>query len=135
MERIQLHSPAGTRLGHVDRLLDAVPATYRGAVRSLLVSPYQGGRGLRAWLAILDADGRPLPGTLPNELVEVYLRDDDAEPLHDCERCGLSVPVRVGRRCGHEGAVEREYFPTCPHCGGHTGRFAYWSRGVSPRPN
>ena len=24
----------------------------------------------------------------------MYLRDDEAEPLHDCERCGLPVPVR-----------------------------------------
>ena len=88
----------------------------------------RGGRGLRSWLALLEIDGRPLPASLPGELVDVYLLDDDAEPLHDCERCGVPVPVRAGRHCGHEAAVERAYFPACPCCGGRTGRHAYWSR-------
>ncbi|QEG27865.1 hypothetical protein GobsT_26290 [Gemmata obscuriglobus] len=108
--------------------LAAVPAAQRGRVRVLLTDPHCGGRGLRALLARLDTDRRPLPDALPTELVEVYLRDDEAEPLHDCERCGLPVPVRAGRRCGHEASVDREYFPTCPRCGGRTGRHAFWSR-------
>jgi hypothetical protein len=113
------------------RLLAAVPPGLRSLARDLLTHPSHGGRGLRAWLAmldVLDADDRPMPRHLPGELVEVYLHDDEAEPLHDCERCGLPVPVRAARRCGHEAAVEREYFPACPHCGGRTGRHAYWSR-------
>lgn len=112
----------------LDRLLACVPAAHRPLTRQLLTDPRCGGRGLRAWLALLEADHPPLADELPAALVEVYLRDDDAEPLHDCERCGLAVPVRAGRRCGHEAAVEREYFPACPKCGGRTGRFAYWSR-------
>jgi hypothetical protein len=112
----------------LDRLLAAVPAAYRPRARALLTDPWQGGRGLRAWLAILETDGRPLPDELPEELVSVYLDDDDAEPLYDCECCGLPVPVRAARRCGHEAAVERVYFPACPCCGGRTGRHAYWSR-------
>lgn len=111
-----------------DRLLAAVPAAYRTRARAVLSDPRQGGRGLRAWLALVEIDGRPLPGDLPGELVAVYLDDDDAEPLYDCECCGLPVPVRAGRRCGHEAAVDRVYFPACPCCGGKTGRYAYWSR-------
>jgi hypothetical protein len=111
----------------VDRLLAAVPAGRRADIRVTLLDPRRGGHGLRSWLAIIETDGRPLPAALPRELVEVYLADDDAEPLHDCERCGLPVPVRAGRRCGHEAAVEREYFPACPCCGGRTGRHAYWA--------
>lgn len=111
-----------------DQLLAAVPAALRVRARVLLSDPRQGGRGLRAFLALVEADGRPLPGDLPGELVAVYLEDADAEPLYDCERCGLPVPVRAGRRCGHEAAVDRVYFAACPCCGGRTGRHAYWSR-------
>jgi hypothetical protein len=124
-----------TVAGLVTQLLAAVPAARRPLVRTLLTDPRCGGRGLRAWLARMEIDDRPVPAHLPGEVVEVYLRDDDAEPLHDCEKCGLAVPVRAGRRCGHEAAVEREYFPTCPHCGGRTGRYAYWSRRTAPATN
>jgi len=113
-----------------NRLLSAVPLRVRGEVERLLLNPRRGGRGLRQWLSLLEADWRPLPRQLPLELVEVYLKDDDAEPVHDCERCGLLVPVRVARRVGHEPTVERAYFPVCPNCGGKTGRFAYWSGRV-----
>ena len=113
-----------------DRLLAAVPAACRSRAAALLSSPRLGGRGLRAWAALVDTDDRPLPSDLPTGLVEVYLNDDDAEPLHDCSDCGLPVPVRAGRHCGHEATVERVYFPECPHCGGRTGRHAYWSRGT-----
>ena len=112
----------------VDRLLAAVPARQRPLVRTLLTNPRHGGRGLRAWLGLMAADDRPLPPALPQELVEVYLRDDEAEPLHDCERCGLVVPVRAGWRSGHEPSCDRVYFPACPHCGGRTGPHAFWSR-------
>jgi hypothetical protein len=109
-------------------LLAAVPPGLRPLVASLLTTPRRGGRGLRAWLSLLAADSRPLPDELPRELVEVYLTDDDAEPLHDCEACGLAVPVRCGRRVGHEPVAEHVYFPACPQCGGRTGRYAFWSR-------
>ena len=121
-------APASVAPGSYDRLMAAVPLAHRKRTAALLKSPRLGGRGLRAWMVILDADDRPLPDDLPEELVEVYLDDSEAEPLHDCERCGLTVPVRANRRCGHEATVERVYFPECPHCGGRTGRYAYWSR-------
>jgi len=112
----------------VERLLAAVPARQRALVRTLLTNPRYGGRGLRAWLGLMAADDRPLPAALPQELVEVYLRDAEAEPLHDCEACGLAVPVRAGWRSGHEPSCDRVYFPACPHCGGRTGPHAFWSR-------
>jgi hypothetical protein len=120
-------TPPGDGADAMELFLAAVPAAQRGRVRELLTDPRAGGRGLRALVALLDADPRDLPPALPTELVEVYLDDDEAEPLHDCERCGLPVPVHAGRRCGHEASVDREYFPTCPHCGGRTGRYAFWS--------
>ena len=121
-------APVSIAPGSYDRLMAAVPAAYRKRTAAVLKSPRLGGRGLRAWMVILDTDDRPLPKDLPAGLVEVYLDDSEAEPLHDCERCGLTVPVRANRRCGHEATVDHVYFPECPHCGGRTGRYAYWSR-------
>jgi len=112
------------------RFIAAVPTGLRSDVWTLLTNPQRGGRGLRAWLSLLEADHPPLPCELPQELVEVYLRDHEAEPLHDCEDCGLPVPVRCGRRLGREPVAEREYFPACPSCGGRTGRYAFWSRAA-----
>jgi len=111
-----------------NRFLAIVPVRVRDDVRRMLLSPSEGGRGLRQWLSLMEIERRPLPRQLPVDLVEVYLNDDDAEPMHDCEDCGFVVPVRVSRRIGHEAVVERDYYPTCPNCGGRTGRFAYWSK-------
>jgi hypothetical protein len=109
------------------RFLSVVPMKLRDDVRRLLTNPCEGGRGLRHWLSLLEIEPRPMPRQLPIDLVEVYLEDDDAEPLHDCESCGFFVPVRVSRRLGHEPAVERVYYSECPNCGGRTGRFAFWA--------
>jgi hypothetical protein len=110
-----------------DQFLSVVPMKLRDEVRRLLLSPCDGGRGLRQWLCLMEIEPRPLPRQLPIDLVEVYMNDDDAEPFHDCEQCGFVVPVRVARRIGHEPTAERVYFPECPNCGGRTGRFAFWS--------
>jgi hypothetical protein len=101
-------------------------------VRTLLANPRYGGRGLRAWVGLMEAEDRPLPPALPAELVDVYLRDDEAEPLYDCEACGLAVPVRVGWRSGHEPAYDRVYFPAWPP---HVGdAVAGLGHRASPRP-
>lgn len=118
-----------------DRLLAAFPATLRARARAIVANPRLGGRGLRAWIALLEAEGRPLPPALPPELAEVYLRDAEAEPLHDCEACGLPVPVRAGWRAGHEPSADRVYFPVCPHCGGRTGPHAFWARAARAAAN
>jgi hypothetical protein len=118
-----------------DRLLAAIPVALRPTARTLLADPRLGGRGLRAWLGLLAVGHGPLPAALPAELVEVYLRDAEAEPLHDCEACGLPVPVRAAWRAGHEPAADRVYFPACPQCGGRTGPHAYWGRATAARVN
>jgi hypothetical protein len=110
-----------------DRFLSVVPKRVRDDVERMLSCPSRGGRGLRQWLSFLEVEPRPLPRQLPLDLVEIYLSDADAEPMHDCERCGFLVPVRVARRTGHEATVEHVYYPKCPNCGGRTGRFAFWS--------
>ena len=113
---------------HQSRFLSAVPPGLRGRVSAALFDPRLGGRGLRAWLALVEIEGRPLPSRFDNDLVAVYLSDPEAEPLYDCEECGLAVPVRVGRRGGHEPTCDRVYFAACPDCGGRTGERAFWSR-------
>ena len=120
----------------VNWLLSALPPDRRGVTLVLLTDPRRGGRGLRTWLTLLDAcPPNLLPAAVPAELIDVYLGDEEAEPLHDCERCGLAVPVRAGRRCGHEATIERVYFPTCPACGGRTGQHAYRSRATATEPH
>ncbi len=126
------HSNAKTTRNAMDQLLAAVSCGQRPQVHTLLTDRRCGGRGLRALLALIENEDRQLPDALPQALVEVYLNDDEAEPLHDCEECGLPIPVHASRRCGHEATVERVYFPACPHCGGRTGQYAYWShRGTN----
>jgi|SRR5579884_1542082 len=107
-------------------LLAAVAPAQRPLVAALLRQPLRGGRGLRMWLRLLATQGPPLPPSLPEVLIHVYLNDPEAVPLHDCAGCGLAVPVRPGW-LGYEGEPQRVYFPACPHCGGHTGLHAYWS--------
>lgn len=109
-----------------DRFLAAMDLGQRLAVEGLLRQPRCGGLGLRLWLRILVTQGRPLPPALPVELVQVYLDDSEAVPLHDCANCGIAIPVRPGWQ-GYEGEPQRVYFPTCPSCGGRTGLYAYWS--------
>ena len=109
-----------------DLFLRAVIEEQRSAVVGLLREPRWGGRGLRMWLRTLVTQGRSLPEVLPSELIQVYLDDPEALPLHDCSDCGLAVPIRSGW-LGLEGEPERIYFPVCPNCGSRTGLYAFWS--------
>src|SRR5262249_41621793 len=93
--------------------------------------------GLATWVSHLE-DGRGfLPDRLPAELIDVYFRDDRAQPDHDCEDCGLEIPIRpsvVDDRsvvhCVFRGVAEEKicYFLRCPHCGGATAQGAYWKK-------
>ena len=67
----------------------------RTRLRAALADPNVGGRGLRAWLARVEIEDRPFPAGLPEDLFAVYLSDAKAEPLYDCEQCGLPFPVRA----------------------------------------
>jgi hypothetical protein len=50
---------------------------------------------------------------VPQEVIDVCVRDPDAFAGHECEDCGLSVQFK--------------YFDRCPGCGRHTG-YAYYHR-------
>jgi len=109
-----------------ESFLNALEPQLRPIVAGLLRQPRCGGLGLRMWLRTLANEPRAFPESLPSELVQVYLNDPEAVPLHDCAGCGLAVPVRPGRS-GYESEPQRVYFPTCPCCGCRTGLHAYWS--------
>ena len=73
----------------------AVPAGLRAQVEAVLADPRRGGRGLRAWLALMEAEHRPLPAALPAELVEVYLRDGEALPAEGGATDAQLDPARL----------------------------------------
>ena len=125
--RVREHPLEGRWAQTRDQFLSAVDPRQRPTVAGLLRQPHRGGVGLRMWLRTLVTQGRAVPESLPLDLVQVYLDDPEAVPLHDCAECGLAIPVHPGWR-GYEGEPERVYFPACPCCGGPTGLHAYWSK-------
>lgn len=110
------------------QFIAAVPANICQPVDRSLHSLHGGGFGLRNWVSSIAWRGGKLPQELPAELVQVYLDDPEAAPLHDCESCGVAIPVRPNRIDGLEAEPEQTYFPTCPICGGRTGLYMYVSR-------
>lgn len=126
----------------VDRFIAAIDPTQRVAVERRLDAVHSSGCGLREWVSSIAGRGGEIPELIPTEIIAAYLNDSEALPLHDCEHCGLAVPVRPNRLYGVEAEPECVYFPECPVCGGKTGMYAYWSRGtgtlattVAYRPN
>lgn len=109
------------------QLLSAVPPEHAACVQRLLESLHNGGCGLREWVNAIAWRGAVCPPVIPSVLIEVYISDPEAVPLHDCEACGLAVPVRPNRLRGLEAEPEQIYFPSCPSCGGRTGWYLYWS--------
>ena len=68
---------------------------------------------------------------LPPEVAGVYLHDQGAHPVTDCEDCGYRVPMRPAVMWGgtpprHE--PEIRYFEACPLCGGAVGVRAYYRK-------
>ena len=113
-----------------DRLLDALPSHQRAAVIDAIEGWPDRGLGLLDWLDDL-VRASSIPTPLPSELVQVYLDDPDALPLHDCEDCGLRIPVRPGRQCGNDSQAAHRYFDHCPACGGRVGWYAFWEKHKS----
>ena len=114
------------------RFLRCVPKTQRRIVAELLRDGDVRGRGLRTWVRRLAAQSQLPRDPFPPELVQVYLDDDEAMPLHDCAGCGIAIPVRPDWH-GADGQPQQIYFPDCPCCGERTGLYAAWSRsGESP---
>lgn len=136
-DTIRIDRPGALREAHLgrrwvearDQFLAAIDPRQSAAVAELLRQPRRGGLGLRMWLRDLVTQGRPIPATLPARLIQVYLDDAEAVPLHDCADCGLAVPVHPGCH-GYEEEPERVYFAACPCCGGATGLYAYWSNPI-----
>jgi len=116
-----------------DQFLAVVDSRQRPVVAALIRQPYCGGRGLRMWLQALRAGTAVLPESIPPELIQVYIDDPEAVPLHDCAKCGLAVPVRPDRQREEAGEPELVYFATCPQCGGPTGRYAHLSNTFNRR--
>lgn len=108
--------------------LVSVPADMHACVERSLRSLHEGGTGLRAWVSSIAWRGGKLPECVPAELVKVYLDDPEATPLHDCETCGIAIPIRPNRLRGMEDEPEEVYFSSCPVCGGRTGLYLYVSR-------
>ena len=110
------------------RFMCAVPDELRCAVERSLRNWHEGGCGLRAWVSAIAWRGGRLPEKIPSSLIQVYLDDREAVPLHDCEKCGVAIPVRPDRLNGTEAEPEQVYFHDCPVCGGRTGWYLYFSR-------
>jgi Zn ribbon nucleic-acid-binding protein len=110
------------------QVIASVPMTHRSAVREALRDAHGSAGGLREWVSAIAFRGAQCPECVPVDLIQVYLSDPEAVPLHDCENCGLAVPVRPSRLHGMESPPEEEYFPVCPVCQGRTGPYYFWSR-------
>jgi hypothetical protein len=110
------------------QFLNAVAPAQREKVGGLLHSMHNGGSGLRDWISAIAWRGGVLPTQVPEEIIDVYLSDSEAVPLHDCEGCGLAMPVRPSRLYGLEGEPERVYFSSCPACGSRTGPYMFFTR-------
>jgi hypothetical protein len=110
------------------RFLQAVPIHRRDEIAALVNSVHNGGSGLREWISAIAWRGAVLPMRIPDEIINVYLSDPEAAPVHDCEGCGMAIPVRPSRLDGLDGEPDRVYFATCPACGARTGLFMYFSR-------
>src|SRR4051794_30592504 len=95
----------------VEEFLAAIHPRQRVAVEQMLKRPNCGGQSLRNWLRAIVSQNRKVHSKFPRELIEVYLRDSEAEPVHDCSRCGLMVPVHVDRHHDPDGETGRSYFP------------------------
>jgi len=108
-----------------ERFLQSICPEQRGIVERILNDPYNGGWGLRLWVSSIIWGSALMPTRVPAEVIDIYLRDPDVIPLHDCCSCGMAVPVRPNRMYGHEAEPEHIYFPNCPVCSAPTGWYLF----------
>jgi hypothetical protein len=111
----------------VERFLAAVSPSLRDRTSAAISSVNNGGVGLRNWVTAIAWRNSYLPERIPNELIEVYLVDSDALPQHECETCGVAIPVRV-QRYSQDLDGRNAYFAACPICGGRTGWYLHHSK-------
>ncbi len=112
----------------------SVPTELQSRVDRSLKSFHAGGFGLRTWVASIAWRGAKLPETVPTELLQVYFVDPEAVPLHECETCGIAIPIRPNRLHGLDDDPEQVYFTSCPACGGRTGLYLFVSRRLEHQP-
>ena len=117
-----------------ERFLNAVADDQRAAVDQRLKDLGARGAGLRAWLTAIAWRGGVLPQRLPRELVQVYLDDAEVRPRHECEACGLLIPVQPAGRRGAEAIQPGIYFSNCPACDAGTGRYVFRSKAFLALP-
>jgi len=117
-----------------ERFLAAVADDQRADVEQCLNDLGARGTGLRTWLAAIAWRGGVLPQCLPCELVQVYLDDAEARPLHECEACGLLIPIQPARRRGGSVIPLSSYFSNCPACDGGTGWYVFRSKALLTLP-
>jgi len=123
------------RIQHVKwQFLQATPVDLRSAVAHALEALHDGSRGLRSWLCAIAHSTATLPQSIPRQVIEVYLNHPDAEPLHDCEGCGLAIPVRINPSRWMDAEPESVYLPSCPACGCRTGWYLYIARNIDTGP-
>ena len=102
------------------RFLVLLPESLRDQVANAIVEPDSRGRELRMWLRRLAAEQVWPRHALPDSLIQVYLDDPDAMPLHNCSVCDIAIPIRPDFR-ELDDVPQKIYFPECPCCGGPTG--------------
>jgi hypothetical protein len=64
----------------------------------------------------------------------VYLDDAEARPQHECEACGLLIPIQPARRRGVAVIPLGIYFTCCPACDGGTGWYVFRSKAFLTLP-
>lgn len=72
--------------------------------------------------------GTERPPIMHPDAAQVYIDDTDVSPLHECEDCGLGIPVRAGIIRGGRTIPAHRYFDRCPNCGGRVGYAAYFQK-------
>jgi hypothetical protein len=102
------------------RFLVLAPAQLRDQVAATILEPDMRGRGLRMWLRRLAVEQVWPRHALPAALIQVYLDDPEAMPLHNCTVCDVAIPIRPDYR-EFDDVPQKLYFPECPCCGGPTG--------------
>lgn len=109
-----------------EQFVKRISPAHRTAVRRILHDrPCANGSGLRSWIEAVAFRCSPLPARIPTPLVRTYLIDPEAAPLHECEQCGVAIPVRPNRSADPEDEPELVYFNQCPVCHSRTGPFLY----------
>jgi hypothetical protein len=72
---------------------------------------------------------------LPPPVAQIYLAEPTAHVFAQCKSCGLTLPIGLEPWRGAGRSADREWFATCPDCGGETGLWDKWRGGATlPRP-